>query len=105
MRGFAAAALAAMAAIMAGGCGGSGRAASPRLGHTIFLHACAECHTLAGHESSAVAGDLVKAHLSVADLASFAKIMPTRPRLSQAEAVAVAEYIHSVASSLRARGR
>jgi hypothetical protein len=48
--------------------------------------------------------DLILAHLSVADLASFAKVMPTRTPLSGADGLAVAEYVHSVVSSSGRRG-
>jgi len=73
-------------------------------GRRIFARSCAACHTVAGRESGAIGGDLVNAHLSVADLASFAAVMPVRRRLSPTEAAAVARYIDSIASSLRKRG-
>lgn len=94
-------------AVGAPGCGGAGRASGAgalHRGRQIFVRSCAACHTLAGRERGAVGGDLVALRLSVADLASFARVMPVRPRLSRADALAVAEYIHSVAASLRRRG-
>jgi mono/diheme cytochrome c family protein len=90
------------------GCGRVGRssdATALRHGRGIFARSCAGCHTLAGRESGAVGGDLVNAHLSVADLASFAKVMPTAARLSSADVLAVAEYVHSVAASAGRQGR
>jgi mono/diheme cytochrome c family protein len=76
-----------------------------RHGRLIFARSCAGCHTLAGRESGAVGGDLVNAHLSVADLASFAKVMPAPKRLSSADLLAVAEYVHSVTASARGQRR
>jgi mono/diheme cytochrome c family protein len=64
-------------------------------GQAIFDRSCASCHTLDGRESGAVGGDLVNAHLSARDLASFARVMPVRPPLSRADARAVAAYVHA----------
>lgn len=103
MRRIAPALLLAVAGIGAG-CGAtqhSAQTAQTRHDRAIFTSSCASCHTLAGRESGAPGGDLALAHLSVADLASFARIMPTPSRLSQAEALAVAEYVHAVAGSRR----
>lgn len=77
-------------AVVAVGCG-SHRAAS---GKAIFERDCASCHTADGREHGAIGGDLVKAHLGVHALASFARVMPVRPRLDEREAQAVAQYIH-----------
>jgi hypothetical protein len=44
-------------------------------------------------------GDLVNAHVGVADLASFAKATPTPTPLSQGDALAVVDYQRSVAAS------
>lgn len=89
------------------GCGGTRHATGPGVlgqGRRIFAQSCAVCHTVAGRESGSVGGDLVNAHLSIADLASFAEVMPARSRLSPTDAAAVAKYIDSVASSLPKRG-
>jgi hypothetical protein len=43
----------------------------------------------------------VLAHLREEDLASFARVMPTKPRLNQAAALAVARYIEEVAAGRR----
>ncbi len=78
------------------GCGGSRRAVAEgqlRRGRTVFASSCAGCHTLAGREVGAVGGDLALAGLRAADLASFAKVMPTRAPLSEADASAVAAYV------------
>jgi hypothetical protein len=40
-------------------------------------------------------------HLSVADLASFARTMPVKPPLNEEQATAVARYVHAVAERLR----
>jgi mono/diheme cytochrome c family protein len=105
VRTLAAAAVVVLVAVGGGGCGGKGRAAAVRRGHAVFVAACAGCHSLTGRERGAVGGDLAVAQLDVDDLAGFARVMPARIPLSQADAVAVARYVHSVASSLRRRGR
>ena len=88
----------------ADGCGAGPRPIARR-GQEVFARSCAACHTLAGRDSGTGSGDLADIHLSVADVTSFAKIMPVRPRLSAFEALAVAQYIHSVStSSARKRG-
>jgi mono/diheme cytochrome c family protein len=85
-----------VALLTAAGCGG-GHATTSAAGRKIFASQCSGCHTLSGREQGAVGGDLVLAHLRVKDLASFARVMPTKPRLSSAAANAVALYIASVA--------
>ena len=86
-----------MAVALLGGCGGRD---SPQRGRAIFVSSCADCHTLVGRDSGRDNGDLANPLFSVADLASFARVMPVHPTLSQADALAVAEYIHSVSSSI-----
>jgi mono/diheme cytochrome c family protein len=84
--------------LVTAGCGGhveSGRA--------IFVHDCSGCHTLVGRERGSVGGDLAKANLRVADVASFALEMPTPRRLTGAQAAAVARYVDAVAATLRRR--
>lgn len=76
------------------GCGGAS-------GRQLFARDCASCHTLAGHEEGAPAGDLAVAVLSVPDLASFARTMPVRPPLTDAQATRVARYVHARAERLR----
>ena len=96
--------LASLVAAALGGCGGarhSSQVAVLRRGHAIFDRSCAGCHTLTGHAGSAPGGDLGSVRLSVRDLASFARIMPVRPRLSEADVEAVAEYVDAVAGSSR----
>ena len=89
-----------LAAVAAAGCGhteSGSRAAALQRGSAIYTRSCAGCHTLSGREGRAVGGDLVRAHLSVADLVSFALVMPARRPLSHADAVAVAQFVHAVA--------
>jgi len=74
------------------GCGGASHAAR---GRAIFEHECSSCHTLTGHDTTVDGGDLAIAHLRVGDLASFARVMPVRHPLSQADALAVARYVHA----------
>lgn len=82
------------------GCGGATRRAVPS-GKVLFLSECARCHSLVGREKGAPGGDLAIPTLSVKDIASFARVMPTRTRLSRAEARAVATYVHDVARKTR----
>jgi mono/diheme cytochrome c family protein len=96
MRIFALAAAATLAVALVG-CGGRG--VSER-GRAVFVSSCADCHTLTGRDNGRDNGDLANPLLSVADLASFAKVMPIQPSLSQADALAVAQYVHTVASSI-----
>jgi mono/diheme cytochrome c family protein len=72
------------------GCGGASQTSR---GHAIFESECSSCHTLTGHDTSADGGDLAIAHMPVADLASFARVMPVTPRLSKSDALAVARYV------------
>jgi mono/diheme cytochrome c family protein len=90
------------AGALAAGCG---RAGSPRLsaldrGRAVYDRSCTGCHTLSGRERRAEGGDLALTGLDVADLASFARTMPVRPPLDAADANAVAEYVHAVATRL-----
>ena len=96
MRIFALATAASLAVALLG-CGGPG--VSQR-GRAVFVSSCADCHTLTGRDDGRDNGDLANPALSVADLASFAKVMPVRPSLSRADALAVAQYVHSVTSSI-----
>lgn len=99
---------AALAAVALAGCGETrdvSAAAALGPGRQIFARSCSGCHTVTGRESATSGGNLLNAHLSIADLASFAKEMPTPRPLSRAEILAVAEYVHSVAASAAARRR
>lgn len=78
------------AVVVLAGCGGHTES-----GRAIFAHECAGCHTIAGHESGAPGGDLAHLRLTVADIASFARVMPTPSRLSESEVNAVARYVRS----------
>ena len=84
-----------MTLALSAGCGGAHDTTSAQ-GRRIFASQCAGCHTLTGREHGAVGGDLVLAHLQEKDLASFARVMPTKRPLSPAEAQAVATYIAGV---------
>ena len=97
----------ALAALVAGGCGGASQkgtttGTAPVGAAAIFAHSCGGCHTLTGHDTDADGGDLAIGHLSVADIVSFTEVMPTRPRLSRADAVSVAEYVRAVARKIGA---
>ncbi|MGH3010140.1 MAG: c-type cytochrome [Gaiellaceae bacterium] len=80
------------------GCGGHRQAqpAHPQRGSTVFAAACAGCHTLTGHDTSAGGGDLAIAKLSTSDIESFVRVMPVR--LSPAAVDAVAAYVHAAAT-------
>lgn len=64
-------------------------------GHGIFERDCSACHTLTGHETVIDGGDLAISRMSVADIASFARVMPLSEPLSRADALAVARYVYS----------
>lgn len=79
------------------GCGGAQSQPSAAEGQSVFESECSGCHTLAHPRSpSPVGGDLAGYRMSVAEVASFAKIMPTPRALSPREIDAVAAYISSV---------
>ncbi|HEX7084696.1 MAG TPA: cytochrome c [Gaiellaceae bacterium] len=92
--------LAAVSVLLSTGCGET----RVSRGRAVFRSSCAGCHTVAGRERGAVGGDLVLAHLDVADLASFARVMPASKPLSRADALAVADFVHGRAVSLATRG-
>jgi mono/diheme cytochrome c family protein len=100
MRMFVSAAAAGIAVALLGGCGVGGM---PQRGRTVYVSSCANCHTLTGRDSGRDNGDLANPRLSVADLASFARVMPLHSKLSQADALAVARYVHSIASSIASK--
>jgi mono/diheme cytochrome c family protein len=79
--------------LVAAGCGGGTTEA--QRGHAVFEHACASCHTIGGRERGTSGGDLALGHLSLADIESFTRAMPTRERLSEAEVRAVSLYVQS----------
>jgi mono/diheme cytochrome c family protein len=60
-------------------------------GRAVFASSCAACHTLRG--GSSPGGDLTQNRLTAAEIASFARVMPVHPRLSDAEIRAVAAYV------------
>jgi mono/diheme cytochrome c family protein len=78
--------------LLLAGCGGGH--ADVR-GRAIFASSCSGCHTLTGHDTHARGGDLAIAHLSVADIVSFVRVMPVR--LTPAEESEVAAYVHAAA--------
>lgn len=89
------------AAVSAGlvvGCGGS---SSPS-GKALFAHNCSGCHSLSGVESPRrQGGDLLHAHFSRAVTIQFAREMPVRKPLTQAEIERIADYVLSVQRSAR----
>jgi mono/diheme cytochrome c family protein len=77
-----------LGAVLLAGCGH----ASSR-GRVVFQRSCAPCHTLTGHDTNVPGGDLRLGHLTAADVASFARVMPVRPPLDAADTRAVARYV------------
>jgi mono/diheme cytochrome c family protein len=77
------------AALALGGCGGT----TATSGRAIFDRACAHCHTLTGHDTSADGGDLGLGTLTVAQIASFARVMPVHPALTAPQIGVVARYV------------
>ena len=94
-------------AVLLSGCGGS-RHASPNparlaeysAGARIFKSACAVCHTLTGHDTRSDGGDLGLLHGTVAEVESFARIMPVHPRLTPADVANIATYIVGIEREL-----
>jgi mono/diheme cytochrome c family protein len=82
-------AVAAAAALCAGCSGGH----STAHGRAVFERSCARCHTLSGHDTRAPGGDLRAGRMTSADVASFARVMPVHPPLSDADARAVGRYV------------
>jgi mono/diheme cytochrome c family protein len=74
-------------AFVLAGCGGR------PLGKRVFASRCAGCHTLTGRDTPVDGGDLALGKLGVADIESFARIMPVRQRMTRAELRAVANYV------------
>jgi len=83
--------------LAAAGCGAhrSSSTAQTERGRAIFERSCSGCHTVTGHDTQARGGDLATAKLSVADIASFVRVMPVR--LSSDQVDAVAAYVHAAA--------
>jgi mono/diheme cytochrome c family protein len=78
------------------GCGGGGSAAS-RSGRQLFATDCSHCHSLTGHDSpSRQGGDLLNARFSRAVMLEFAREMPVRHPLTEAELRAVSDYVVAV---------
>lgn len=74
---------------------GCGRHAKPTAGARIFARSCSGCHTLTGHDTQVAGGDLLPLSASVAQLESFVRAMPVRPRLTPAEIAVVARYVRA----------
>jgi mono/diheme cytochrome c family protein len=91
-------AAAALAPALAG-CG-SGSAPGPAghaEGRVLFKSSCSGCHSLTGHQSPAKqGGDLVVARLPRPVALQYAREMPVRHRLTQAQLAAIVDYIAAV---------
>jgi mono/diheme cytochrome c family protein len=88
---------AAIAAVALCSCGGTAKSAGER----IFDQSCAHCHTLTGHDTTADGGDLALGKLTVADIASFTRVMPVRPPLTAAQTNQVSRYIEATTRERR----
>jgi len=90
------------------GCGGGRHtssgparlAADNAAGARIFKSACAGCHTLTGHDTHSDGGDLGLLPGTIAEVESFARIMPVHPRLTPTNVAIVATYIVGVEREL-----
>lgn len=93
-------------ACLASGCAGSERTPATRLspsptaapvgGQRLFAAACSACHTLQGAGARRTqGGDLAAFRMSQAEVESFTRIMPVRPRLTAAQVRAVSHYVLS----------
>jgi len=61
-------------------------------GRKLYVHACAVCHTLTGHDTHAEGGDLGVLEMSEAQMVSFARIMPI-PKMTKGELRMLARYV------------
>jgi mono/diheme cytochrome c family protein len=97
-------ALAAVAlGLAAAGCGAT--APAHRSGRALFAQACSFCHSLTGHESPAKpGGDLLGVRLNRPVALQFAREMPARRPLSQAQLAAIVDYIARVQDEARRGG-
>jgi mono/diheme cytochrome c family protein len=83
-------------AVAAAGCGSSSQAARQD-GRALFTQACGACHTLSGSdEPSHQGGDLLEVRLARPVLLQFAREMPLRHKLNEAQFQAVTEYVLAV---------
>ena len=100
-----AAAAAAVAAVLLSGCGGA-QSDAARLGADnpagarIFKSDCSACHTLTGHDTRSAGGDLGLLPGTVAEVESFARIMPVHPRLTPADVANIATYLVDIEREL-----
>jgi mono/diheme cytochrome c family protein len=75
-------------AVLVAGCGGHDR------GRAIFERDCTSCHTLSGPAGGLTGfGNLRGRHLDAATVASFVRIMPVQPPLSDVDVRAVSAYV------------
>jgi mono/diheme cytochrome c family protein len=79
--------------ILLAGCGGS----SASGGKALFAHNCSGCHSLSGVESPRrQGGDLLHANFSRTVMIQFAREMPVRKPLTEADLQRIADYVLSV---------
>lgn len=83
-------ALVVVVAVLAG-CGGT---TTTDGGRYVFRRDCSHCHTLTGHDTISVGGDLAIGSLSIPVLASFVRAMPVR--LTHRDVAAVTAYVRAV---------
>ncbi len=82
---------------MLAGCGGA-KQAQP--GAALFAHNCSLCHSLIGNESlRRQGGDLLGYRLSRPTLLQFAREMPVRRPLTEAQLARIVDYIRRVQAS------
>lgn len=93
------------AGVVLGACGGkhSGGVAhrsEGASGRAVFADACRSCHTLGGRQATQ-GGDLRGLTIGRRAMLQFVREMPVRPRLSNAQVAAVADYVRSVQRAQR----
>jgi mono/diheme cytochrome c family protein len=78
-------------------CGGSSPSAAAPDGKSLFARDCSSCHSLSGVESAKrQGGDLLRGRFSREVMLQFAREMPVRHRLTEAELRRVADYVVAV---------
>ncbi len=100
-RAIAPAALAVALAITVAGCGSAGAptpaSRATAAGRTLFAGSCGACHSVTGHNApSRQGGDLLGVRLPRPVALQYAREMPVRHKLTEAQLVRIVDYIAAV---------
>ena len=100
-RAIAPAALAVVLAITVAGCGSAApptpASRATAAGRTLFVGSCGACHSVTGHNApSRQGGDLLGVRLPRPIALQFAREMPVRHRLTEAQLGTIVDYIAAI---------